>query len=100
MTIAATLQLNHGTPGTLDAVGALTFDTAAAALQAITAALAAAPVERIDLTGVQRSDSAGLACILAAQAEALRRGHPLAVRNLPAGMRALAQVCEVETLVG
>jgi len=97
---APAFQLHRGTPGTLGVSGVLSFDTAAAALEAIGAALAAGSVASLDLAGVERSDSAGLACVLAAQAEARRLGRPLAVRNMPEGMRALAQVCEVEALVG
>ena len=92
-------QLHRETPGTLGVSGVLSFDTAAAALQTIGAALAAAPVSRLDLAGVERSDSAGLACVLAVQAEARRLGRALDVDNMPAGMRALAQVCEVEALI-
>lgn len=93
-------QLSRETPDTLTVHGELTFDTAAAALQAIHAALLETPAARLDLANVQRSDSAGLACVLAAQAEASRRGRPLNVCNMPAAMRTLARVCEVETLAG
>lgn len=97
---AAAFELDRATPGTLGVSGVLSFDTAAAALEAIGAALANGSVTRLDLAGVQRSDSAGLACVLAVQAEARRLGRPLVVANMPAGMRALAQVCEVDVLVG
>ncbi|MCX7515092.1 STAS domain-containing protein [Frateuria hangzhouensis] len=97
---AAGFQLDRPAPGTLRASGVLSFETAAAALQAIGAALAGEPVARLDLAGISRSDSAGLACVLAAQAEARRLGRPLGVENMPEGMRALAQVCEVDVLVG
>lgn len=95
----AAFQLQRTTPGTLGVRGVLSFDTAAAALQAIGAALAAEPVARLDLSAVERSDSAGLACLLAAQAEAQRLGRVLRIENMPAGLRALAQVCEVDTLL-
>lgn len=97
---ADAFQLQRTIPGTLGVDGVLSFGTAAAALADIGAALAAGPVERLDLAGVVRADSAGLACVLAVQAEAQRLGRPLAVVNMPEGMRALAQVCEVEALVG
>jgi phospholipid transport system transporter-binding protein len=97
---ASSFQLDRATPGTLGVGGVLSFETAAQALQAIVAALGQAPVSRIDLAGVQRADSAGLACMIAVLAEARRMGRPLAVDNLPAGMRALARVCEVDALVG
>jgi phospholipid transport system transporter-binding protein len=97
---AAAFQLERAAPDTLALSGVLSFDTAAAALKAIGAALVAEPVERLDLAGVERSDSAGLACVLAAQAQARQLGRRLIVENMPEGMRALAQVCEVDVLVG
>ncbi|MGN2245454.1 lipid asymmetry maintenance protein MlaB [Frateuria sp. GZRR35] len=97
---AAAFDLHRGTPGTLGVSGVLSFDTAAAALEAIGRALADGAVVRLDLAGVERSDSAGLACVLAAQAEVRQRGRSLTVENMPEGMRALAQVCEVDDLVG
>lgn len=92
-------RLLTATPGTLGVDGVLDFDTAAPALQAIQSAFAAGPVTRLDLAGVIRSDSAGLACVLAAVAEAGRQGHGLQVIHMPAGMRALATVCEVDRLL-
>jgi phospholipid transport system transporter-binding protein len=97
---ADAFQLQRPAAGTLGVSGVLSFATAAAALAAISAALAAEPVARLDLSAVERADSAGLACVLAVQAEAQRLGRPLAVVNMPEGMRALAQVCDVEALVG
>lgn len=97
---AAAFQLERTVPGTLGVRGVLSFETAAAAFAAIEAALADESVARLDLAGVERSDSAGLACVLAAQAQARRLGRTLAVENMPSGMRVLAQVCEVDALVG
>jgi phospholipid transport system transporter-binding protein len=97
---AVGFQVQRTAPGTLGVSGVLSFDTAAAALATIGAALAAEPVARLDLSGVERSDSAGLACVLAAQAQARQLGRTLVVENMPEGMRALAQVCEVDVLVG
>ena len=97
---AAAFQLHRRAPGTLEVSGVLSFATAAAALAAIASALAAEPIVRLDLAQVAHSDSAGLACVLAAQAEARRLGRTLTVEYVPAGMRALAQVCEVDAMVG
>lgn len=97
---APTFQLNRREPGTLGVSGRLTFETAAAALETIAAALAAERLERLDLAEVAHSDSAGLACVLAVQAQAARLGRPLAVRNMPPNMQALARVCEVDALGG
>lgn len=92
-------ELDAGTPGTLGVRGELSFDTAAAAWQAIRSALAGGPVSRLDLAGVRHSDSAGLACVLAVAAEATRRGQALQVAHMPAGMQSLARVCEVDQLL-
>ncbi|HEY8327578.1 MAG TPA: STAS domain-containing protein [Rhodanobacter sp.] len=98
-TAAHGFQLDTGTPGTLGVHGELSFDTAAAALQAIQSALVGGSMSRLDLAGVGHSDSAGLACVLAVAAEAARRGQALQVVHMPAGMQALAQVCEVDRLI-
>jgi len=92
-------QLDAGTPGTLGVSGVLSFDTAAAALEMIQAALAAGAVGQLDLAGIRHSDSAGLACVVAVVAEADRGGQALQILNMPAGMRVLAQVCEVDRLM-
>lgn len=97
---AAAFQLDRSVPGTLGVRGVLSFETAAAAFEAIAAALAGESPSRLDLSGVGHSDSAGLACVLAVQAHARRLGLALAVEHMPDGMRTLAQVCEVDTLVG
>ena len=95
-----TVQLSANTPGTLDVSGVLSFDTAASALRAIQAKLAESTVTTLDLAGVRHSDSAGLSCVLAVVAEADRSGRALQVIHMPAGMRVLAQVCEVDRLLG
>ena len=92
--------LSASAPGTLAVSGVLSFDTAASALRDIQAALAKGTVATLDLAGVWHSDSAGLSCVLAVTAEANRRGHALQVIHMPAGMQVLAQVCEVDRLLG
>lgn len=93
------IQLSTDTPGTLAVRGELNFDTAAGAFQAIEVALGDGGVTRLDLAGVTRSDSAGLACVLAVVAAASRRGRRLQVMHMPTGMQALAKVCEVDRLI-
>ncbi|WP_266170666.1 STAS domain-containing protein [Dyella subtropica] len=97
--VHATFQLAESAPDTLQVSGALTFATAADALSAINAAVARNGRRQIDLAGVQHSDSAGLACVLAVLSEAAKQGCKLALRNVPEGMRVLAQVCEVDALI-
>jgi phospholipid transport system transporter-binding protein len=100
MAVEREVVLSASAPGTLAVSGVLSFDTAASALRDIQAALAKGPVVTLDLAGVRHSDSAGLSCVLAVAAEAGRRGRPLQVIHVPAGMRVLAQVCEVDRLLG
>lgn len=88
-------QVVQSTPDTVSVSGALTFATAAAALEAIRAALPGCQV--LDLAGVDRSDSAGLACVLAVLAP---NGGKLRVQHVPLGMQQLAKVCEVDGLLG
>lgn len=97
--VAPTFELDAAAPGTLGVRGVLNFETAAAAWPALKAKLTEAAPTRLDLSGVQRSDSVGLACVLAAAAESGRQGRKLQVLNMPAGMQALAQMCEVNRLL-
>jgi len=85
---------------TLALSGALTFATAAHALAEAVRALAMGSQTRLDLGGLTGADSAGLACVLALIADASRVGRRLIVINLPDGLRALAQVCGVERMLG
>ena len=96
---AAGCQLEDRADGTLAVRGVLTFDTANAAWRSLRERLARAPAQVLDLSAVERSDSAGLACVLAVLSEAGKHGQSLRVRGLPAGMRRLAQACEVESLL-
>ncbi|RUL74426.1 STAS domain-containing protein [Dyella choica] len=86
-------------PGTVSVAGTLNFATAANALVAMRDAFASSDRNTLDLAGVDSCDSAGLACVLAALSEADQGGRRVAVRHVPAGMTALAQVCGVEPLL-
>jgi phospholipid transport system transporter-binding protein len=98
--VRSEVVLSASAPGTLAVSGVLSFDTAASAWRGIEVAMAKGPVTTLDLAGVLHSDSAGLSCVLAVAAEAARRGHALQVIHVPAGMQVLAQVCEVDRLLG
>ena len=93
-------QLSSDVPGTLGVSGALNFDTAAAALQSIRTALADKSIAQLNLADVHSADSAGLSCVVEVMAEAAVQGRSLQVKDMPSGMRALAQVCEVDQLIG
>ncbi|TAN04551.1 MAG: STAS domain-containing protein [Rhodanobacteraceae bacterium] len=84
---------------TLALAGALTFATAAHAFAEARRALAAGTQTQLDLGGLTRADSAGLACVLALAAAASRAGRHIRVVHWPEGLRSLAAVCDVETLL-
>ena len=92
-------QIDDGAPDSVRVSGVLTFANAAVALDAINAAVARDGRSTLDLGGVTRTDSAGLACVLAVLARAAEQGRKLSVRNMPEGMHLLASVCEVEGLM-
>jgi len=96
---AAPVKVDDIAPDTVRVSGVLTFANAAKALDVVGSAVARDGRRVIDLSGVTRSDSAGLACVLAVMSGAAERGRPLTVRNMPEGMHLLASVCEVEGLL-
>ena len=81
--------------------GALTFATARLASEAGLRAISASAARRleIDLAAVTAADSAGLAVCLVWLARARRDGRALGFANLPASIRALARISEVEQLI-
>lgn len=96
---SAPVKVDDIAPDAVRVSGVLTFGNAAKALEVIGAAVARDGRQVIDLSGVTRSDSAGLACVLAVLSGAAERGRSLTVRNIPEGMHLLASVCEVEGLM-
>ena len=96
---AAGCQLEDRADGTLAVRGVLTFDTANATWRSLRERLARAPAQVLDLSAVERSDSAGLACVLAVLADAAGQGRSVRVLNAPAGMRTLAQVSGVAPML-
>lgn len=57
------------------------------------------PPQRIDLGGVSRADSAGVALLVAWLGQARRRQQPLRFINLPAQMQAIIRVTDLEELL-
>jgi phospholipid transport system transporter-binding protein len=96
---ANAFALTAAAPDTLVASGAFTFATAAAALAECRTRLQRGEAT-LDLTGVAQADSAGLAVLLALAGDARRRGEVLRIVNVPENLRALAQLAEVDRLLG
>lgn len=93
------LEVGQPDPDTLAIRGALTFATSQLAFAEGERALAAGVQTRLDLAGVTQADSAGLACVIALAAAANRTGRRLRIAGWPEGLRALAEVCGVATLL-
>ncbi len=87
--------------GTLVVTGALTFSTVDAAVYERSRALVGdAHVQVVDLSGVSAADSAGLALLIEWQSVARASGRSLALRSVPVGLRAIADISDVEQLIG
>lgn len=98
-TRAENVEIGRSDGDTLVIHGALTFATSGRALTEGRRTLAAGAQTRLDLAGVTQADSAGLACVIALVAAANRSGRRLAIAGWPEGLRALAEVCGVATLL-
>jgi phospholipid transport system transporter-binding protein len=81
--------------------GALTFATARRASEAGLRAIGAAAAKRltVDFTAVTAADSAGLAVCLVWLARAQRDGRELRFSHLPAHIRSLARISELDALL-
>jgi phospholipid transport system transporter-binding protein len=93
-------ELSKATPGVLGVTGVLDFSTAAAAVDAMSASLADRSIVQLDLAGVRHADSAGLSCLVTVMASAAQQGRTLRITHMPSGLQALAQVSEVDQLIG
>ncbi len=80
--------------------GELNFATVPALEQRGAEMLRGCPAEVVvDLAGVQRADSAGLALLVAWLRHARRQGRRLRFRRMPAQMRAMARVIDLEDIL-
>ena len=92
-------SIDSAAPGRLAVRGELDFDTAPAALSRGLALLGDARDCVIDLSGLSSGDSAGLAVLIEWLASARRRGASLRYTGVPAQMRAIAKISELEDLL-
>ena len=79
--------------------GTIDFTTARAALAEVAPAVETTPGLVIDLGGIRRSNSAGLALIVEWLGIARRAGHAVTFANVPDGLLQLARVCQVDALL-
>lgn len=79
--------------------GTLDFETTPGAHERLARLIATETELTLDLGGIERSNSAGLALLVECVAEAGRHGHRVRFRDVPAGLRQLAEVSEVDHLI-
>jgi phospholipid transport system transporter-binding protein len=86
--------------GSVRVTGDLTFESVPLLYREMERRLpSSGPVRTIDLRGVTRADSAGLALLLEWQSRQRRRGRELTIHNAPANLLRLAGLCEAIDLL-
>lgn len=88
-----------GAPGRSRVVGSLDFDTVDALLPVGSAAILGGQADVIDLAGVTDGDSAGLALLIEWLSVAQHSQRKLRYENIPAQLRQLAGLSEIEGLL-
>jgi phospholipid transport system transporter-binding protein len=95
--VPATAELRAVDSSHFAVVGELGFDTVRDLLAAGATRFADADARfEVDLSGVSQGDSAGLALLIEWQKLATRTGKTLRFTRVPAQLRALAQISEIE----
>jgi phospholipid transport system transporter-binding protein len=93
-------ELRAQQPGRYMLEGELCFASAEQVLRRVSAVIGGAAETTLDLGGVVRADSAGLALLLEWQRLADRSGTVLHYVNLPQQLLAIAHVAGVEDILG
>lgn len=86
-------------PGKFDLIGEVGFDDAARLLAEGDRAFAQLREVEVDLAGVTRADSAGLALLIEWALDARIAGRKFRYRNVPAGVASLAGISDVSELL-
>ncbi len=84
---------------TLRIQGEMDFNSVAHLWETTAALFAANPPLQIDLGGVSRANSAGVALLVAWLRQAYKQQRKLVFINVPAQMQAIIQVADLETLL-
>jgi phospholipid transport system transporter-binding protein len=85
--------------GRFAVTGDMSFETADRILKASESQFAAHASIRVDLSGVGKADSAGLALLLEWKAQASRREASISYSDIPESMIAIARTSEVSDLL-
>lgn len=84
---------------TLRVQGELDFDSVADLWETAGSLFLAEPIRRIDLGEIHRSNSAGVALLVGWLRQARRRRWELVFVHVPAQMRAIIEVADLETIL-
>lgn len=85
--------------GTWKLVGDLGFATVTGLLKETRSGIPGDSDARVDLSGVTRADSAGLALLVEWLREAERSGGSITFVNMPAQMQSIARICGLEAML-
>ncbi|MBI2993733.1 MAG: STAS domain-containing protein [Gammaproteobacteria bacterium] len=96
---AARIEPAAGGQGRFRIEGELNFASVPPLHERAVSLFAGCPQIALDLSGVTRANSAGLALLLEWQGRARRAGQPFSLRNLPAGLINLARISELEEVL-
>jgi phospholipid transport system transporter-binding protein len=86
-------------PGRLEAHGAMSFESAASALQSGLALIPSSQACTIDLSRVTEADSAGLAVLVEWIATARKRGTTIHYEGMPSQLLAFARISDLDDLL-
>jgi phospholipid transport system transporter-binding protein len=93
------VRLDEAGGGTWKLTGELGFATVAGLLKETRNGIPGDADARIDLSGVTRADSAGLALLVEWLRVAERRGGSVTFVNMPEQMQSIARVCGLEAIL-
>lgn len=99
MATADTLKLDRRPDGVLSLQGVLGFGTVTSALESSRALLVPGTATRVDLAGVSRADSAGIALLVEWLKVARQARGSVVFENMTAQLSALAFACGVQELL-
>lgn len=94
--MAATARLEKTTEGNFRLSGRLNFRTVPAVWRVGLEIFTQAPKIEIDLEGIQRSDSAGLALLIEWQRQAIKDNKSVRYLNMPKQMLAIAKASSLD----
>ncbi len=92
-------DIQQGNNGRLEISGDLNFDSVAGLWRKCRAQFSDREALDIDLSGVQRSDSAGVALLVGCLRQAHQSGKAVRFFNIPAQMLALARVSSLDQVL-